>query len=481
MSALPAHALALANPQATLAVGGAQPGPTPALPVNLEAEAALIGAMLCENRLFDVIADRLEARDFFEPLHGRVFEAVAGEVAHGRSVTPTTLRPVFEHDPAIAELGGISYLAKLTGGGEGLLAPKELAEQVADLARRRRMIEGLAKAVSLCLEPEHELAEAIACADAAITERGRDGVDQIHAAIALANLIESFGHEQTGVGQDAIPGLDELLGPLLPKQLVILASRPGMGKTATALSYAIAAAEKGHGVLFVSLEMSARELAGRIAADMCFGDAGENAVPFHAINKGRLNDWQHREVLRAQQRLLSLPLEVVDTAGLKTGRLASIVRRNARRFEAMGKKLELVVVDYLQLLRPDVRAPKLYEAITEVSVALKTLAKENALAVLALAQLSRETERRGDKRPVLSDLRDSGQLEQDADAVLFLYRDEYYHRQTEPAAGAPEWPLWNDQLEAMRGRIEFILAKRRNGPTGKAVGTYHLAYQAVRE
>jgi replicative DNA helicase len=175
-----------------------------------------------------------------------------------------------------------------------------------------------------------------------------------------------------------------------------------------------------------------------------------------------------------------MPLTIIDAPSITPGRLSRLVRRHIRRFEARGHKLELVVVDYIQRMRPDRQMSKKYEEVSEISAALKDIAKANGVAIMALAQLSREVERRGDKRPVLADLRDSGQLEQDADTVIFLLRQEYYHRQAEPDPMSPDWPGWNDSLSRMTGEIEFIVPKRRGGETGAAKGVFHGAFQAVR-
>jgi replicative DNA helicase len=247
--------------------------------------------------------------------------------------------------------------------------------------------------------------------------------------------------------------------------------------TAVAVSYALGSAQNGHGVLFATLEMSSRELAGRMAADMCYRDG--RGIPYGAIRKGSLDEWQRKQVTRAGQHMCTLPFQVVEKGNLTTGRLNMLIRRHKRRMEAKGQKLELVVVDYLQLMRPDRRGSK-YEDVSEVSMALKAMAMDHGVAIMALAQLSRLVEQRPDKRPQLSDLRDSGQIEQDADVVLFLLREEYYLRLTEPDESDPKRAGWEASMDTARNRIEFIVAKRRNGETGTAIGQFHGAFQAVR-
>lgn len=436
---------------------------------NVEAEAALLGALLQSSDLIDMAADGLSIDDFYEPVHGRIFEAIVREGALGKRVTPVTLKPYFNQDEALAQLGGVGYLARLTADGQGLLATRTLIEQVADLAKRRRMHVGLSVAAEACSDMTVTHGEIVSHADAAMNEGGKDAIHQPTGAECFDELLAGFNERGLGVTCGNIPVLDRLLGEMRPKQLVIGAGRPGMGKTALALSYALGAAQQGHGVLFVSLEMSSRELAARMAADLCFDE--QKGVPYNFIRDGQLTEWQMNRVLDAQAYMVGLPFNVVDAGSLTTGRLNMLIRRHARRMKAKGQKLELVVIDYLQLLHPDKRHNK-YEDVSEVSMALKAMAKDHSVAVFALAQLSRTVETRPDKRPILSDLRDSGQIEQDADAVLFLLRPEYYIRQEENPDPAT--------LEHVKNKIEFILAKRRNGVTGNAVGNFHGAYQAVR-
>jgi replicative DNA helicase len=446
--------------------------------VNLEAEAVLLGAMLIENSLIDRVADTVDGSDFVEPLHGRIFDAIIREYSLGKRVSPVSIKGYFDDDPAIKELGGTAYLARLTSDPMALVMGDSIYKQVADLSLRRRMRDGLTIAATACADPEATIGEIINHADAALNVTGKDQIHQPTGGECFDELLASFDDKDEGVLCHSIPELDRILGPLRPKQLIIGAGRPGMGKTATALSYAIGAARNGHGVLFVSLEMSSTELASRMAADLCFDT--ETRVPFQAIANGRLTGVQRHKVGEARDYMHTLPFQVIDVGQMTVGRLNMLVRRHARRMAAAGQKLELVVVDYLQLLAPDQRTRSNYEAVSEVSRALKAIAKDHGVAVLALAQLSREVEKRDDKRPQLSDLRDSGQIEQDADGVLFLLRQEYYLRKAEPDEDSPKHFDWKAALEAAQGQIEFIVAKRRNGVEGRSVGSFHGAYQAVR-
>lgn len=443
---------------------------------NMEAEQQLLGNLLAENSLFDVAADVIEPHDFAHDLHGRIYEAALLDAMAGKKPSPVTLIPIFEGDEQLKAAGGIGYLAQLSAMA-GITDTRELASHLRDLSLRRHMHEGLREAAELCSDMQANATQIIDLADHALAVRTKDSIHQPTGDECIGELLAGYDSLHLGVRCGQIPAVDELVGPMRPKQLVIAAGRPGMGKTAFALSYALGAANAGHGVLFVSLEMSSAELAARMVSDLCFDDG---KLPFSAVRDGNLTGRQRNMIQDARGHMRRLPFQVIDAGSLTISRLGMLVRRHARRMAAKGHKLELVVVDYLQLLSADGRNKSAYEAVSEVSRGLKALAKDNDLAVLALAQLSREVEKRPDKRPQLSDLRDSGQIEQDADAVLFLLRNEYYLRQCEKEPGTPERGDWERLMADAEGKIEFILAKRRNGVTGSAMGDFHGAYQAVR-
>lgn len=445
---------------------------------NVEAEAALLGALMSDANLIDGIADTLDPQDFFEPLHGRIFETIVAEHGRGHRATPVTLRPFFDADPDMKEIGGPAYLAQLTGSGAVLIGARDFARQVQELATRRRLIGGLLNAIDAAHDFDTPIEALVEAADTAISAAGDRGEDagEYSAAECLDMVVNGFDEPVVGVRCGVIPAIDDLLGPMRPTHMVVGAGRPGMGKTATAISYALGAAERGHGTLFISLEMGAEQLAERMAADLCL----DARIPYADIRDRRLTPAQRMEVCRARERIAKMPLQILDKQGLTIGRLRTLIKRWARRFAARGHKLELVVVDYLQLLRGDKRMDR-YEAVTEISRSLKEIAKEQGLAVFALSQLSREVEKRGDKRPMLSDLRESGQIEQDADAVIFFLRHEYYLRQDgEPDPSDANHADWHRLMEKCRGRIEFIAAKVRHGQAGSRQGLFHGQFQAVR-
>lgn len=452
-----------------------------AMMFNAEAEAALCGAMMSDAKIIDQIADKLSADDFGEPLFGRIFAAIVHEHSLGRAATPVTLIPLFANDEGMKHVGGAGeVLANLTGSGVVVGAVPGNTAHILALARKRRLVEAMEGVLALAAESGTELEALIAEAESALSDAADDDKSEEHisAGAAAARVLDTMHDDRHAGFQSGIGAIDTVLGAIQPKNLVILAARPAMGKTATAISYALGAASRGHGVLFISHEMSADEIAERALADMCF-DSSER-VPFTAITSGRINADQGRQLARAAEGLEQLPLTIIDVGPSSIGKISRLVRRHKRRFAARGHKLNLVIVDYLQLVRSDHREKDRYTTISEVSLGLKQIAKTQDVGLLALCQLSREVEKRQEKRPMLADLRDSGSIEQDADSVLFLMRPEYYIQRVEPDKDDAEHAAWELMRDATRNVIEFICAKRRRGSEGMAKGKFYGAYQAVR-
>lgn len=448
--------------------------PIPPALANVETEAALCSAMLAVNEVIDPVADLVSADDFTDDFYRFLFTVILAEHCAGRGVSAVSIKGHFTPDsyPVLAELGRISAAP---------IGARDFALQIADLAKRRRLIEGLNGVIAEAQRLDTSASELVEAADTAMAElqEGRTGLKEISAADALKALVDSFGQAQEPGVTCGLTALDDALGPVKPSQLVIVAGRPGMGKTSCALSYALGAARKGHGVLFISLEMSEEELTARMAADLCFD--GRTGIPFAAIESRRVTNEQARQVARATSDAEHLPFEIVDAGSLKIGTVNSLIRRYARKFAARKQRLELVVVDYLQLVYPDQREKDLYTRVTEVSKGLKAAAKSNRVGIMALAQLSRDVEKRGgDHRPKLADLRDSGQIEQDADGIMFLFRPEYYLLAEQPPETDPRYPEWQGKYEQLRFVLEFIVAKRRNRPTRATRGQFFGAFQAVR-
>lgn len=450
-----------------------------ALPLeNAEAEALLCGALMCEARLIDQAADVVRQEDFASEFYGHLFGLIVQEHGLGRAPTPVTLRQHYDE-------AGWRTVAALTGNPSAVLSAMDCAHQVADLGKRRRFVEKMQAVLVSASYPDQTVESLASEAEDAISEatRDQDGVTEVSAGGAARKALEAIGRADPGM-RTGIDALDEAQGPIRRKNLAILAGRPGMGKTAVALRIAKGVARRQCGVLLISLEMSDEELGERMLADEAFIE-GEypdqtDGVRYSDIVEGRVDRNSMRRLVTAQEAIDKLPLEIVDIGSLRTSKLNAMVRRWKRRFAARGTPLGLVVVDYLQLLTADGKVNGQYEAITAISKALKGIAKNNDVGVLALAQLSRKVEERDDKRPRLSDLRDSGQIEQDADMVTFLLREEYYLRAVEPAEDSPKYDAWRELMAEAWGKIDFICAKRRKGAAGVTQGRFFGAYQAVR-
>lgn len=440
---------------------------------NAEAEAVLCGALMCSPHVIDRVADQLSPDDFFDPWLGNLFSVIVKERSLGRTPNPVTLKPYYD---------GEDYrtLCGLVGSGAQIIAVPGLVEHIRVLAQRRRLLEALHGAIAESADQSktaHELADIAEAALADLAER-EGGETELTAADCARRAIENMDEENSGV-RSGLEALDAAWGPLRPKSLNIVAGRPGMGKSATALSYGLGAAKRGHGVLIISLEMSDDEIGERLLADLCFDDE-RTRIPAAAISSGNCSSEQKRILWRAQSALQDLPIAVVDTSAAKVSKIDRLVRRYARRFAAQGHKLELVIVDYLGLARSDRDRAKTYEEVSDVSRALKDTAKRHSIAMMALHQLSRKVEERKDKRPNQADLRDSGQIEQDADSILFLYAPEYYLMAEEPHSADDNYPAWEAEMARVRGELQFIVAKRRRGPAGVGRGRFYRHYQAVR-
>lgn len=451
------------------------------MPHNVDAEAALLGAMMIENKLIDRVADIVQPAHFFEPMHSDIFSAIVREASMGRVVTPITLKPYFDSHEGMNEVGGPSYMTRLTASDAAVIGAIDFANQVRDLAHLRMMIGGLQEVIAKASDCESSPAELAALAEVTlshVSDVNSDGGNELSLSQCVRQAREGIESQQPGVTCGIAP-IDAAIGPIYRKDLVILAARPSMGKTCAAISYAMGAARKGHGVLFVSLETSGEQIGQRAACDWAF-DSNSCQLPYEAVTEGKLNEVQMRQLCRAELAIDELPFQVIDEANLSVHKLARMVRRWKRRFAARGQSLDLVVVDYLQQMRAHGLTNR-FEVVTEISQTLKQIAKENDLGVMALAQLSRKVEEREDKRPHMADLRESGQLEQDGDVVCFLYRAEYYLERSEPPAHKEaEHVGWEVALEDVRGEIEFICAKRKKGRAGTAKGRFYGAFQAVR-
>ncbi len=465
------------------------------LPANIAAEAAFLGAVLIDNRVMEELNTPLSPTHFFEPVHARIFERVLQLLDRKAVVTPVTLRPYFEADEALRELGGTAYLARLTSDGQGLLAPRVLADQIYDLALLRELVSVGRNLVSAAMDTSEsvEPLQQIEAAEAAlynVAEGASTGSEAQSFGTATRTAIQhiekafnSGGHisgKTTGLNS-----LNAKIGGLHDSDLIILAGRPGMGKTSLVTNIAFNTADRylrdmedgitvektvGSPVAFFSLEMSADQLATRILAE-------QSGISSEALRMGHISREDFQKLSFASQRLAQLPLFIDDTPALTIAALRARARRLKRRHN-----IGLVVVDYLQLLQGTGRAGEANRVneISEISRGLKALAKELSIPVIALSQLSRAVEQREDKRPLLSDLRESGSIEQDADMVWFVYRPEYYVREPDqPNATANQSVIdahakWQEEMERVFGLAELIIAKQRHGSTG----TVRLKFEA---
>lgn len=456
-----------------------QPGaPAPEMPFNIEAEKVLLGALLIENRLMEDVVQTLREEHFYEPLHGRIYGQVRRLVDLNMLASPVTLRPLFEKDTALQAIGGVDYLLKLTESPSVLLGARDCAAQIYELALLRALVQVGADLISSATDTSQEVAplKQIEAAEEAlyrVAETGEvSGSTQSFAGAATkavemaARAMKSGGH-LSGL-TTGLTGLNNKIGGLHNSDLLILAGRPAMGKTALATNIAFSAAFRakqdarddihpstGAPVAFFSLEMSADQLANRILAE-------QSRINSESLRMGRITQAEFNELARAAENLHDLPLYIDDTPALSIAALRTRARRLKRQ-----RKIGLIVVDYLQLLQGSGRSTdNRVNEISEISRGLKTLAKELELPVIALSQLSRQVENREDKRPQLADLRESGSIEQDADIVLFVFREEYYHETKKPEDGSEKFQQWLEKADRIRGRAEVIVAKQRHGATG---------------
>ncbi|MGH7035088.1 MAG: replicative DNA helicase [Stellaceae bacterium] len=458
-------------------------------PANLEAEQALLGAILVNNAAYHRVSEFLKPAHFAEGVHGRIFAAIAKLMERGQLANPVTLKNLFDQDGALQEIGGAQYLARLAASVVTIINAEDYGRTIYDLHLRRQLITIGEDVVNEAFrhDLDRQAPQQIETAekrlfDLAETGQAEGGFRPFAAALgeAIAQAEAAFKRSgrTTGVAT-GFTDLDKLLGGLHPSDLIVLAGRPSMGKTALATNIGFYAArnyrpaktpegrtvaEDGAVVGFFSLEMSAEQLATRILAE-------ESGVPSNNIRKGEVGSEDFQRFVEASQRLAEVPFFVDDTPALTIAGLRTRARRLLRQ-----QGLGLIIVDYLQLIRGDESGSEnRVQEISEITRGLKTLAKELNVPVLALSQLSRAVEQREDKRPMLSDLRESGSIEQDADVVMFVFREEYYLSRGEPMRRPEEsderfnmrYDDWKQRLEQVHATAEVLVSKQRHGPIGK--------------
>lgn len=458
-------------------------------PNNLSAESAVLGAILFDNNAYQRVADHLRASDFYAPAHQDLFEVASNMIQQGRVADGVTLREHFEKAERLTEIGGARYLEELLDSAAFGPEVTDYAKMIRDLAMRRALVDigGELQGRALTPEPDENGERQIELAERQLfdlAERGSSGKGFSSFAEALVGSLQAaeaaFKRDGKIAGvASGLKDLDEKLGGLHPSDLVILAGRPSMGKTslATNIAYNAAAAYRaetqddgskktleGAIVGFFSLEMSNEQLATRILAE-------RTTINAHRIRQGDLDKADFEKLRDATQELQNLPLYIDDTGGISISQLAARARRLHR---SVG--LDMLVIDYLQLITVSNsgQANRVQE-VTQITTGLKALAKDLNIPIIALSQLSRQVEQREDKRPQLSDLRESGSIEQDADVVMFVYRESYYLERTEPGADPNDlqsnekWAGWRARMDEVYGTAEVIIGKQRHGPIGKVV------------
>jgi len=455
-------------------------------PHNIEAEQALLGAILVNNEAFYRVSDFLEAKHFFEPIHQKIYEVSASIIRAGKVATPVTLKTFLPPDIDVAGLTPPVYLARLAAEATTVINAEDYGRTVHDLATRRDLIRIGEDLVNVAYDAPVDFAPNAQIEDAErrlfeLAEIGRydRGFLKFAEASRLAIDLASRAYQRDGHMSGIASGfykLDQLLGGFQPSDLIIIAGRPAMGKTALAtnIAYHVALNYKsktrpdgsietldGGIVGFFSLEMSADQLATRIISQ-------EAEISSSKMRHGTINEAEFSELASVAQAMQLVPLYIDETGGISISQLAARARRLKRQ-----RGLDLMIVDYLQLLTGSSKRAQegRVQEVTEITTGLKALAKELRIPIIAISQLSRQVESRDDKRPQLSDLRDSGSIEQDADVVMFVYREEYYLKGREPKE-ASEKESYYRALKDAEGKADVIIAKHRHG----AVDTVKLAF-----
>ena len=468
--------------------------PFRAAPHNLEAEQALLGAILVNNEAHDRVSGFLEPHHFYDPLHQQIYETAAKLIAAGKQATPITLKTFFESaEPIDATLSVPQYLGRLAANAATIINARDYGRTIYDLATRRQLIivgEDMVNAAydsPVDFPPKEQIEEAETRLFS-LAETGKYGQGFATFSSALTTAIEMANNAYQREGglsgiATSLKALDGKMGGLQSSDLIILAGRPSMGKTelVTNIAFNIARARArslrdrpeldptdpshdGAVVGFFSLEMSAEQLATRIMSEQA-------GIPSEKIRRGMIDEVEFKRLVEASQEMASLPLFIDQTGGISIAQLAARARK-LKRQQGLG----LIIVDYLQLLTGSSKrsSENRVQEVSQITTSMKALAKELNVPIIALSQLSRAVENREDKRPQLADLRESGSIEQDADVVMFVYREEYYVERTKPAEGTAEFQEWMAKMQLVSGKAEVIIGKQRHGP----VGTVNLQFEA---
>lgn len=444
------------------------------LPHNSEAEQALLGAILLDNARLEEISEFLQPIHFAAEINGKIYDAIMKVTSQGLVADPITLRAYFEKNDELKSVDGGNYLIQLVNSVISTTGTQDYAKLIYDLYMRRQLI-ALGEDISrraLSFELEEKAADQVEIAEAKLYEISaadkRGGLVPFGGALSDTMDVLEVAYKSdssiTGLTTGFID-IDRWTGGMSRSDLVIVAGRPAMGKTALATNIAFNAAsaylrkkEGGGKVAFFSLEMSKEQLVTRILAQEC-------EIPSERLRRGEIKEEDYVRLVEEKKRIADLPLFIDDTGALTAAAIRSRARRLKRQFG-----LDLIIIDYLQLIQgsSDKKNENRVQEISEITRSLKIMAKELDAPVIALSQLSRAVEARDDKHPQLADLRESGSIEQDADVVMFVYREEYYEFRRQPRDGTEEHKKWMEKMAKIHNLAEIIIAKQRNGPIGVA-------------
>ena len=457
------------------------------LPCNIEAEQAVIASVLVSNDIYDEISPILNPQKFFDPIHAKLYETIEKLISKGLLANPITLKNHFENSDGLKELGGQEYLIKITKFSTSSKQAIDYANIVQEMHIRRELIkisQSVLDEATINTDVSTSGEEIIQNAEKSLfdlAERGHFNQSFMKFESALKQTIEmaksAYQNEEGLVGvPTGLTDLDSRLGGLHKQDLIIIAGRPSMGKTALATNIAFYAAKNiqkkkaKSTVAFFSLEMSSEQLSTRILSE-------QSKIRSNDIRRGKVSEKEFEQFIETSKNIFELPLYIDETPAITIAAISNRSRRIKRLFG-----LELIVVDYIQLMRS--AGSKDYnrvQEISEITQGLKALAKELDVPVLALSQLSRAVEQRDDKKPQLADLRESGSIEQDADVVMFVYREAYYLERKEPTVGSIEYAEWQQKMNEISSLAEIMIGKQRHGPTGNVKVEFEAMYTKFKD
>src|SRR6056300_273114 len=441
------------------------------IPKNIEAEQTVLGSILANNELYDEVTDQIDINHFFDPIHQKIYNIISNLITKGLLANPVTIKNFFNSNEELVEIGGVEYLLKLTKVSTSKNQIKYYSQLLNDLHVRRQLIQISEETLdesknknidisgkNILENTERKLFE--------IAEKGEFQRSFVTFKDALKETIDmataAYKNDQGIVGvPSGLTDLDDRLGGMHKQDLIIIAGRPSMGKTALATNIAFYAAQNiqknniSSSVAFFSLEMSSEQLSTRILSE-------QSRIKSNDIRRGKINQEDFEKFIEASKNLENLPLHIDDTPAITIAALSNRARRLKRK-----QGLDLIVIYYIQLMKSSgyKNEGRVLE-IAQITQGLKALAKELDVPVLALSQLSRQVEQREDKKPQLSDLRESGSIEQDADVVMFVFREQYYLEKQEPKLGTAEHVEWQEKMNQVHNQAEIIIGKQRHGPTG---------------